>query len=123
MEPPLLLLNLTLPRIDAAMVTAIIDDIYAVEGALMPVGAKFLDLTIDLSSAAAHDCPPVGRYRLVLRDRVWLRRLSVALGDEPDVGASLGLFTTEPDESLEARPIRQVRVAVAGILPRSAWGE
>jgi hypothetical protein len=123
MESPSLLLNLRLPRIDVAMVTATIDDVYAVEGILMPVGATLLDLTIDLSAASPHDCPPIGRYRLVLRDRAWLRRLMVAPGDEPNVGAHLGLFTTESDESLEAKPKRDVRVAVAGILPRLGWGE
>jgi hypothetical protein len=118
-----LLLTLTLPRINVHMITAIIDMIHAQLGAPLPIGAKLLDLTVDLSAAAAHDCPPVAHYRLVVRDRAWLRRLDVAAGDEPEVGTSLALFSTEPDEPLDAAPARQVRLAIAGIIPQSIWGE
>jgi hypothetical protein len=119
----LLLLNLTLPRINPHMTTAVIDQIHAVVGAPLPVGGKLFDLTVDLSAAASHDCPPVAHYRLVVRDRAWLRRLDVAPGDTPEVGASLALFSTEPDEPLDAPPARQVRLTVAGVIQQSIWGE
>ncbi|MFI4933642.1 MAG: hypothetical protein ACHP7N_03405 [Caulobacterales bacterium] len=118
-----LLLNFTLPRISPYMATAIIDRIHAAEGSSIPVGGKLLDFTVDLSAAAPHDCPPVGHFRFVVRDRVWLRRLDVSSGDEPEVGASIALFSTEPDEPLEGPPTRQVRVAIASILPESIWDE
>jgi hypothetical protein len=118
-----LLLNLTLPRINPSMTTAIIDTIHASVGALAPVGGKLIDLTVDLSAAADHDCPPVAQFRLVARDRAWLRRLDVAPGDEPEVGASLALFSTEPDEPLDGPPARQIRLAIAGIIAQSIWGE
>ena len=118
-----MLLALTLPRINIYMSTAIIDQIYAAVGAALPVGGKLLDLTIDLSAAAPHDCPPVGHFQLVVRDRVWLRRLDISPGDEPAVGASVALFSTEPDEPLEGTPTRQVRLTIAGIIPESVWGE
>ena len=118
-----MLLNLTLPRINDHMDTAMIDQIHAMLGAAMPVGGKLLDLTVDLSAAAPHDCPPVSHYRLVVRDRVWLRRLDIAAGDTPQVGDSLALFSTEPDEPLDGAPARQVRLAVAGIIRESVWDE
>ena len=118
-----MLLNLTLPHINPYMTTAMIDRIHVAIGAAMPVGSKFLDLTIDLSAAAPHDCPPVSHYRLMVRDRVWLRRLDIASGDEPEVGASLGLFSTAPDEPLDGTPVRQVRLAIAGIIPQPILGE
>lgn len=118
-----MLLNLTLPRINVDMTTAVIDAIHAQVGTALPVGGMLLDLTIDLSSAAPHDCPPVGHYRLIVRDRAWLRRLDVASGDEPEVGASIALFSTEPDEPLDGPPKRPVRVAIAGIIGQSVFGE
>jgi hypothetical protein len=117
-----LLLNLTLPRINALMTSAVIDTVEPEEGAALQVGSRLLDLTVDLSDAAPHDCPPVAHFRLMVRDKVWLRRLDVVPGDEPEVGASIALFSTEPDEPLDGEPARQVRVAIAGIVTRSAWG-
>lgn len=117
-----MLLNLTAPRINAYMTTAIVDAVHAAVGQALPVGGKLIDLTVDLSAAAPHDCPPIAHYRLTVRDKVWLRRLDVAPGDEPEVGASLALFSTEPDEPLDAAPARPVRVAIAGIIAESAWG-
>ena len=118
-----MLLNLTLPQINPLMTTAVIDRIYAGVGAQIPLGSKLFDLTVDLSAAAPHDCPPIGHYRLVIRDRLWLRRLDVAPGDEPNVGASLALFSTEPDEPLDGVPVRQTRVAIVGIIPQPIFGE
>jgi hypothetical protein len=118
-----LLLSLTLPRINAHMTTAIVGLVHAGVGAALPIGGKLMDLTIDLSAAAPHDCPPISHYRLTLRDKVWLRRLDVAAGDEPEVGASLALFSTEPDEPLDAAPARAVRLAIAGVIAQSAWDE
>jgi hypothetical protein len=118
-----LLLNLVLPRINPHMATAKIDRVHASVGAAMPVGGKFLDLTIDLSAATPHDCPPVSHFRLVVRDKAWLRRLEVSPGDEPEVGAGLALFSTTPDEPLDGAPARAVRIAIVGIIPQPVWGE
>jgi hypothetical protein len=105
------------------MTTAVVDRIYAEAGAHIPLGSKLFDLTVDLSAAAPHDCPPIGHYRLVVRDLLWLRRLDVAPGDEPIVGASLALFSTEPDEPLDGTPVRQTRLAIVGIVSRPTFGE
>ena len=116
-----MLLALTLPQINPYMTNAIIDVIHAGEGALIPIGGKLIDLTIALRAAAPHDCPPVSHYRLVARDRVWLRKLCVEPGSEPETGALLALFTTEQDEAIEGPPARQIRVSIAGIIRQSAW--
>ncbi len=118
-----MLLNLTLARINPHMRNAVISTLFAETGAALTVGDKLLDLIVDLSEAAAHDCPPVSYFRLVVRDRVWLRRWSVAAGDKPDVGADLALFSTEPDERLDGPIARSVRTAVVGIVPQAAWDE
>ena len=116
-----MLLQLTLPRINPYMVTAIIDRLYLAPGAAVTAGVRLLDLTIDLTAAAPHDCPPITHCRLVVRERAWLRRLEVAERSEPAFGDRLALFSTEPDEPLDVAPGRQVRVAIAAILRQGAW--
>jgi hypothetical protein len=118
-----LLLNLPLPKINAHMTTAKIDVVHAAENAPVGQGGKLFDITVDLSAAAPHDCPPISHYRLVTRDRVWLRRLEVGPGAEPAVGANLALFSTEPDESLDTDVTRAVRLTIAGIIPQTTWDE
>lgn len=116
-----LLLNLTLPRINELMTTAVVRTLHAEVGAALTLGAKLLDLSIDLSAAMPHDCPPLSLYRIAMRDRVWLRKLAVAPGDDIEVGALVALFSTEADETLEAEPARAARVTIAGILDESDW--
>lgn len=98
------------------MSSAKIDRVHALEGTFLKIGSKFLDLTVDLSDVSFEDCPPISHYRLALREGVWLRRLLVAAGDEPEVGAALALATTSPDDPLEGAPQRSARITTAGIV-------
>lgn len=119
-----MLLTLTLPRINELMISAVVETIHAAAGSALAPGAKLMDLTVDLSAVAAQDCPPISLYRIVLRDRAWLRRVAVACGDDVEVGALLAHFSTDPDEPLEGEPARAVRVTIAGILAQSeGWRE
>lgn len=119
-----MLLTLTLPRINELMSTAVVETIHAVSGSALTPGTKLLDLSVDLSAVAAHDCPPVSLYRIVLRDRVFLRRVAVARGDELAVGALLAQFSTDPEEPLDGEAARAVRITIAGILaPSESWHE
>lgn len=116
-----LLLTLSLPLIIEHMTTAVILKIYAAEGTALIPGAKLLDLSVDLSRSIPHDCPPISHFRLAVRERVWLRRLTVMQGGEFEVGASIGKFSTEPDEPFDGEPSRAVRITVAGILHHADW--
>lgn len=119
-----MILALRLPRIHELMTSATVEAVYARVGTLLPVGAKLADITVDLSAAAAQDCPPISHYRLVLRERLWLRALSVARGDDVATGATIALFSTASDEPIDAAPGREVRTSIAGILAQSeAWQE
>ena len=118
-----MLFNLTLSRINPQMRTAVVSAVLAEVGTLLTIGGKLVDLTVDLSESAAHDCPPISRYRVVVRDKVWLRRLSAGAGDTVDVGGEIALFSTEPDEPLDGPIARQVRTASVGIVPQTAWDE
>jgi len=116
------LITLTLPRIHPMMAAATIEAIYARAGDALAVGAKLCDLTVDLSAVAAQDCPPISHFRIVLRERLWVREVAVAPATEVAVGATLVRFTTAPDEPHDGPPAREARVSIAGILAQTeAW--
>jgi len=118
-----LLLALSLPRINEHMLSATVAAIHAAVGTELAVGSKLADLTVDLTAIAAQDCPPVSHFRMVIRERAWLRAVGVARGDEIAVGARIALLSTDPDEPLDAAPARELRVTVAGILMQGpVWG-
>jgi pyruvate/2-oxoglutarate dehydrogenase complex dihydrolipoamide acyltransferase (E2) component len=116
-----LLILLTLPRINEHMTVATIREIHAAEGEFLGPGAKILDLLVDLSSIAPHDCPPISLYRIAMRDKAWVRHLAVSRGDTVPVGTDLARFTTEPDEPLTGAPARAARITVAGIIDQTDW--
>ncbi|MEO8487362.1 MAG: hypothetical protein ABI585_13605 [Betaproteobacteria bacterium] len=116
-----MLLSLRLPRIHELMDSAAIEAVHVRAGVELPVGAKLADITVDLSAIAAQDCPPVSHYRIVLRERLWLRELRMARGDDVAVGSTLALFTTDPAEATAAEPQREARIAIAGILSQPEW--
>jgi pyruvate/2-oxoglutarate dehydrogenase complex dihydrolipoamide acyltransferase (E2) component len=116
-----LLILLALPRINQYMTVGTIKKIHAAEGEFLSPGAKLLDLLVDLSSIAPHDCPPISLYRVSMRDRAWLRQLAVSPGDTVAVGTDLARFTTEPGEPLTGVPARQTRITIAGIIDQTDW--
>jgi hypothetical protein len=118
-----MLLTLSLPRFNDLMTSAVVEAIHAVPGTALATGAKLMDVSVDLSAVAAHDCPPISHFRIVLREPAWLRRLVVGVGDVVPASALVAQFSTQADESLDAAPARQVRVTVAGILSAvDDWG-
>ncbi len=116
-----MLLSLVLPRINPHMTVARIQAVHIDPGAALGLGGKVLDLSIDLSAAIPHDCPPVSYFRLIARDQAWLRRLDVGPGAEARPDDVLALFSTQPDEPLDGAPARRIRLSVAEILPQATW--
>ena len=103
------------------MTTAVIKAVHAKEDAQLPAGGKLLDLSVDLTSYAEHDCPAISYFRIVVRERAWVRRLAVAEGDEIGPGAMLAQLSTDPAETLDGVPVRAARFGVAGILYQPEW--
>ncbi len=110
-----MLLEYRLPAINANMTEASIERRYAEPGVALGVGTRLLDLRVDLSSAFSQDCPPVSFYRIVMRERAYLRELRPADGVAFPVGTLIALFSTEPDEPADGVASRTIRVATAGI--------
>jgi len=107
-------LSLTLPRLNAYMTTAVIRAVYVREGERVTPGAKLLDLSVDLSASAPHDCPAISYYRIASRDRGWVRSVAVAPGDERAVGDELLALAGDSSE-------RPARTTIAGILYQPDW--
>ncbi len=116
-----MLLHLIVPRINDYMSEAIIEWVYPSQGELLGIGAKLLDMTVDLSAAAPHDCPPISHYRLVVREPLWLRRLTVSRRQTVACGEQIALFTSTPDEPLEGPSSRAIRMAIAAIIHQPSW--
>jgi hypothetical protein len=98
------------------MSAAVVECIHSEVGAPLKVGHKLLDLSVDLSSAFAQECPPVSFFRMVLREPAWLRRLDVVLGQSCQLGELMALFSSEKTEDLDQASQRPVRTTVAGIV-------
>lgn len=105
-----------LPLINPQMANARVECLYAGEGEFLRPGSRLLDLSVDLSSAFAHECPPVSYFRIVLREPLWLRCWALGLGDLCPVDGLIARFSTEADEADGGGTGRQVRVNSAGII-------
>jgi hypothetical protein len=107
--------DLRLMKINPHMSGARIECVYAQAGQSLKIGDKLFDLSVDLSSAFAQDCPPISYFRVVARERGWVRETCVEAGDSCDVGTLLAILSPEPEDDLEGAPARPVRVTTAGI--------
>ena len=105
-----------LPLIIAEMSGATIECLHAAPGTMLRAGTKLLDLSVDLGSAFAQECPPISFYRIVTREPAWLRAIDVAPGRFCAVDAMIALFSTAPDTALDAAPARALRTTTAGII-------
>jgi hypothetical protein len=110
-----MILEFKLPLINPHMSGARIEYVHAGQAALK-AGSKFLDVSVDLGSAFAQECPPISFYRFVMREPAWLREIRAVVGEYCAVEERIALFSTEPEESLDQPPARAVRVTVAGIM-------
>src|SRR5512141_2423040 len=117
------ILTLTLPRIMEGMDAALVRKVHGAVGTELAPGAKLVDLSIDLSAVAPHDCPPITLYRVALRERAWLRALNAPAGSSIEPGCVLARFSTTPDEPLGQSDAREVRVTIAGISHPPEWWE
>ncbi len=111
-----MLLDLKMPLVMPDMPGARIEAIYATVGQAVAIGGKLCDISVDLAGAFAQNCPPISYYRLVSRERAWLRRAMVVGGDLLAPAGILAWFSTEADEPLEGPAARPMRVTTAGIL-------
>ena len=100
---------------------AIVQAVYVHEGTALSNGGKLVDVCVDLSDFAQHDCPAISYFRLAIRERAYVRNVSVAPGDEVPVGAALAVLSTEPAEAIDGAPVRSARVTIAGILYQPEW--
>lgn len=111
-----MLLTLALPRLTDLMVAAEVTALHVGAGDALLPGAKVMDLRVDLSTVAPHDCPPISHYRVVLREPAYVREFAADVGDEVAVGELLATLTTDAEESPAGEDSRPVRYMIAGII-------
>jgi hypothetical protein len=108
--------ELRLPLIIPQMTGATVECLYASEGDALKLGSKFIDLSIDLGSAFAQECPPISYYRLILREAAVLREFTAQPGQYFELNAPIALLSTTADEPVDTTPNRLVRITTAGII-------
>jgi len=107
---------LKLPTIVPQMTGATVECLHAAPGDELKMGSKLLDLSIDLSSAFAQECPPISYYRIVMREPMFVRAMAAGPGDFIGLSSDIALLSTTPDEPLDAAPARPPRVTIAAIM-------
>jgi hypothetical protein len=105
-----------LPIIVSQMTGATLECLHAKHCDSLKMGSKLFDLSIDLSSVFAQECPPISFFRVVLREAAWLRKLELAPGKFSQLDEEMAVFSTSPDEDISQPAARTVRTTVAGIV-------
>jgi hypothetical protein len=95
--------------------------VHVVPGSEIKVGTKLLDLRLDLGSAAPQDCTPISFFRIVAREKGWLRQLAITEGEVVQVGQSLALVSSVSEGPLDLPPARTMRITTASILGGAEW--
>jgi pyruvate/2-oxoglutarate dehydrogenase complex dihydrolipoamide acyltransferase (E2) component len=110
-----MLFSLNIPKLNEHVTSVRIETIHAAAGARLAVGARIVDVSVDLSDLYAQDCPPISFHRIVLREALWLRRLLVAPGRFIEPGACIAILADDAAEAPDGDIARPVRIMTAGI--------
>src|ERR1700690_189535 len=110
-----MILSLVMPRVGAYMRQASIHKIIANPGDELRPGTPLLEIRIDFGSAKTQDCPPLSFFRIIATERAHLRSLGVALGALFEVGAPLGVASTDRNEGIDGAPARALRLTSGAI--------
>lgn len=105
-----------LPLIVTQMTGATIECTYAKPGDALKMGSKLVDLSVDLSSAFAQECPPISFFRVVMREPAWLRKFDLVPGRFCKLDELLAIFSSAPEVALDHPAARTIRTTVAGIV-------
>jgi hypothetical protein len=110
-----MLYELRLGKINPNMNVAVVECLYAAAGSPLKVGDKLFDLSVDLSSGFSQYCPPISYFRVVVREKVWLRKTLIVPGEACEIGQLLAIFSQTQDDPEDEAPARPLRITTAGI--------
>lgn len=110
-----------MPRMGDLMRVGVIDRLAIAAGQEIKPGTPLLDVCVDLSAAAPQDCPPIYYFRVVAREKGWVRELHAAVKDSKEIGSALATISTDPQEPLGGPAQRALRTTQAGILKEPDW--
>ena len=116
-----MLVKLVMPEMGTSDDRIKIHAIYAAENGWLPLGARVMDVQLDQSAAAAHDCPPISTYLISIRERLWLRKLLVRPGDEVSTDTTIALLGTEENPDGDELMQRSARIAVVRVVSEPDW--
>ncbi len=111
-----MIFNLIIPKLNEYMKSVRIEALYVALGEQLLSGSKVLDMSVDLSSVFAQNCPPISYHRVVLREKLWVRKLLIQTGSYCNPDDCIALLSSEPTEALDQAIARPARIMVAGIV-------
>jgi hypothetical protein len=110
-----LLYSLAIPKLTDHPAAIRLESRYPQPGAQLPIGAKLADISMDLSSIVAQNCPPISFHRIVLREKFFLRAWLFEPGQLCPQGACIAILSDTEDEPADAAIARPARIMTAGI--------
>ena len=110
-----MLTSLVMPKFHEGASAALVESIHVDVNTKLFSNTKFIDVSINLSSLFAQNCPPISYYRIVLREGLWLRELFMSAGQLCGVGDTVAILSTDEREPLDQEVSRVVRIMTAGI--------
>ena len=110
-----MILALNLPQVGAQMHQGTVHKVLAKAGDALKPGTPLLEVKVDLGAAKAQDCPPIFFFRLMATERAVLRSMDASAGAVLDVGARIGIATTDAAEGTEGQPARALRTTSVAI--------
>ena len=111
-----MVLRLQMPRMGYQMREGTIKKVLAPPGVHLERGVPLLEVRVDLSAVAEQNCNPAFIFRMVAAEAGWLRQVDVGVGDCRQVGATLAMVTTHPDEVIAEAAMRPFRVSLGTVL-------
>src|SRR5262245_46852224 len=102
-------LDVAMPRLSELVPSATVHAVACRPGDAIAPGSALVALTLDLGAVAAQDCPPVSRFRIVSRERAFIRRIDAVPGGVASPGDVLIVATPTGDEPLDAGTRRALR--------------
>ena len=110
-----MILALNLPQVGVQMRQGTVHKVLAKAGDALKPGTPLLEVKVDLGAAKAQDCPPIFFFRLMATERAALRSMEASVGDVLEVGARIGIASTDAAESTEVLPGRALRTTSVAI--------
>lgn len=115
-----MILSLSLPVFQSNDEVIAVEQVCVRENEAIKPGMDILIVTVDLSGANPHDCPPKTTYAVSTAERGHVRALRCTAGNTVSHGELLALMSSTADEPVGTAE-RALRTVTAAIIRPEMW--